>query len=100
MTFVFKTELPKRRVYIVTAIAAAAEARNLSAPRIGVEILRLGTGRQRLSTKDYFLYGAHAPGLTEAERAEFLGDQIMLNMNNVLSPLLAGFLGEIGRAHV
>ena len=94
MNAIFKTVLPKRRVNIISAISATAEARNTSAPRIGTEILRLATGRQRLSWKHYFLYGAHMPGLSDAQRAEFLGDPVMRNMNNVLSPSIAGLIGD------
>lgn len=92
MTAIFKTEVPTRQVDLVPAIAAAAKARNVPPPRIGIEILRLATGRQRLSWGDYFLYGAHVPGFSDAERQEFIGDIVLRNMNNVLSPQLGDFL--------
>ncbi|OYW57098.1 MAG: hypothetical protein B7Z31_10060 [Rhodobacterales bacterium 12-65-15] len=94
MSEIFKTRVPKRPVAVVGAIAAAAAARNVSSTTIGAEILRLGTGRQRLSLEDYFLYGAHVPGKTKVERDEFLGDTVMLAMNKVLTPLLGGFFGN------
>lgn len=82
---ILKTAVPERTADLVSALAGAARARRVSPARIGAEILRLSLGRQKLGWVGYFLYGAHQPGLSDAARAEFLGDRVMDAMNGVLS---------------
>lgn len=95
MSSVIKTEIPKRAVNLMTAIAAAAEARQVSPLRIGAELVRFGRGRQRLSWPDYFLYGVHQPWLTATERAEFLGDEVLRALNDTLGGGGAGLGGML-----
>lgn len=54
--------------------------------RIALEILLLGHGPGRLKSDDYFLRGAWKPGLTRAERREFVGSQVNQALNRSLNP--------------
>lgn len=86
MTQIFVTTIPGRNFDLGRALLAASRARGESALRIGAEIVRLNRGKQRLTWQEYFLYGAHRPGLTPEARDEFLGHSVLSRMNMTLTP--------------
>jgi len=82
---IFKTVIPNRSVNLNDALVTTSRARGISPVRVAGEILRLNLGRQGLTWKEYFLYGAHQAGLTPDDRAEFLGDGVMRAINDALN---------------
>jgi hypothetical protein len=83
-TPILVTSLPDRSFDLAQAIRTAAKARNISVARLGVEIMQRHLGRQRLSLNEYFVYGAHRPGLQDAERDCFIGDSLGGRMCSML----------------
>lgn len=92
---IFKTVVPTRTVNLNDALVATSRARGISPVRVATEIIRLNLGRQRLTWKEYFLYGAHQAGLAPGDRAEFLGDGVMRAMNDALNQRPLGINGLI-----
>lgn len=75
-----------RRFDFASATLFAARQRGLSPLRIAWEILRLSRGPGRLRSDEYFLHGAWQPGLTYAERREFVGRYANRALNRSLNP--------------
>jgi Sugar-transfer associated ATP-grasp len=80
------TSTPARTFDLGQALRVTAAARGISTTRLGAEIIRRQMGRQRLSPQEYFLFGAHRPGLTAAERGMFIGNALGSRMFNALAP--------------
>ena len=68
------------------ATVGAARLRRVSPLRIGLEVMLLGRGRGKLTSEEYFLEGAWQPGLTWAQRREFLGLRAGKALNRSLQP--------------
>jgi Sugar-transfer associated ATP-grasp len=83
---ILTTKLPDWHIDVRQAVRSAAHARGISSAQIAMEIVRLRLGRQKLSWRDYFLFGAHRPSHSEATRAEFIGDRIQTALNFGLAP--------------
>jgi hypothetical protein len=75
-----------RRVDTGAASIYAARQRQVSTWRIGLEFLRLNYGPGRLKPEEYFLEGAWRPGLTWAQRKEFVGLTVSQALNRSLNP--------------
>ena len=86
---------PGRNFDFAQALDWAARARGVSALRVAIEIIRLSNGRQGLSRQDYFLNGAHQPGLTAQERQEFIGQGVLSRINRTLTPKANEGLGGL-----
>ena len=67
------------------AIRWAAKARKISVLRLGFDILRRQIGRQKLTAADYFHFGLHLAKFTNADRAQFVGNQATTALNNAMS---------------
>ena len=93
MQTILKTKVPERNFDLSNALQWTARARGISQLRLATEIIKANRGRQRLSWKEYFLYGAHQPGLTPEQRAEFLGETVTRAMNLALTPKPNGLGG-------
>lgn len=80
------TDVPERNFDFAKALSDAARARQVSAMRLAVEIIRLSRGKQGLSRQEYFLYGVHRAHLTKADRQEFVGEGVASRINGRLAP--------------
>jgi hypothetical protein len=81
------THKPKgRRFDFRQATLGAAELRKVGTWRIGVEVMLLARTRGKLTANDYFLHGAWRPGLTWAERRQFVGMRANKALNKALNP--------------
>jgi Sugar-transfer associated ATP-grasp len=90
------THKPKgRRFDFRRATVWAAELRKVPAWRIALEVVLLARGRGRLTSDDYFLQGAWRPGLTWAERREFIGTKANSALNMALNPPLTQAVRQI-----
>ena len=76
----------ERRFDFRTATVWAAKMRKVSAWRIALEVVLLARGQGKLSAEEYFQQGAWRPGLTWAERREFLGRKSVRALNTALNP--------------
>lgn len=77
---------PGRRVDIGGAGLYAARERRVSTWWIGLEAVRLSHGLGGLTHEEYFLEGAWRPGLSWAQRKEFVGIYVNQALNLSLNP--------------
>lgn len=95
MTSILASPPKNRRFDTAAAIAYAANARGVTALRIGVECVLLLAGRGKLPAREYFLQGAWQPGIPMSERRAFLGARAVTALNTALNPLRAAGVASI-----
>lgn len=90
------THKPKgRRFDFRHATVWAAELRKVPVWRVALEVVLLSRGKGKLASDDYFLQGAWRPGLTWAERREFIGTKANSALNQALNPPITEAIWQI-----
>lgn len=79
-------KLTGRRFDFATATVAAAKHREVSPLRIAFETAVLRRLSGKLNSREYFTQGAWRPGLTWAERRQFIGKHVSVALNTAINP--------------